>query len=102
MKQITFEVSSPCEVTEDTESRVFEYALNSKRAKAKLLKGAMRGKRLVVEKKIGCVNLIFSDGSYFQTVLPLLRLWNRNQNEKLLINETEVEVIEIDSGIDSN
>ena len=102
MKQITFDVSNHCEVTEDTENRIFDYALNNKRAKSKLLKGAMRGKHLVVEKKIGCVNLIFSDGSYFQTVLPLLRSWNRNQNEKLLINETEVEVIEIDSGIDSN
>ena len=102
MKQITFGVSNLCEYTEDKDSRTFDYALNNKRAKSKLLKGAKRGKHLVVEKKTGCVNLIFSDGSYFQTVLPLLRLWHRKQNEKIIINETEVEVIEIDSGIDSN
>ena len=101
MKQITFDVSNHCEVTEDTENRIFDYALNNKRAKSKLLKGAMREKHLVVEKKTGCVNLIFSDGSYFQTVLPLLSSWHRKLNEKLLINETEVEVIEIDSGVDN-
>ena len=105
MKQITSEVSNLSEYTEEhinKESRVFNYAINNKRAKAKLLKGAKRGKHLVVESKIGCVNLIFSDGSYLQTVLPLLRSWQSKQNQKFFINETEVEVVEIESGIDSN
>ena len=73
MKQITFEVSNLCEFTEDKYKRTFDNALDNKRAKSKLLKGAKRGKHLVVEKNTGCVNLVFSDGSYSQTVLPLLR-----------------------------
>ena len=94
MKQITSEVSNLSEEQINKENRVFNYAINNKRAKAKLLKGAKRGKHLVVESKIGCVNLIFSDGSYLQTVLPLLRTWQSKQNEKFCINETEVEVVE--------
>ena len=103
MKQITSEASNINEYIEDLnnkDSRVFDYTLNNKRAKSKLLKGAKRGKHLVVESKIGCVNLIFSDGSYYQTLLPLLRSWQ--QNEKFLINGTEVEILEIDSGKDNN
>ena len=105
MKQIPNEASNVRELTEehnDKDIRVFDYAINNKRAKSKLLKGAKRGKHLVVESKTGCVNLIFSDGSYFQTVLPLLRLWHSQPNQKFLINETEVEVVEIDSGKDIN
>ena len=105
MKQIPNEASNVRELTEehnDKDIRVFDYAINNKRAKSKLLKGAKRGKHLVVESKAGCVNLIFSDGSYFQTVLPLLRLWHSQPNQKFLINETEVEVVEIDSGKDIN
>ena len=103
MKQITSEASNINEYIEDLnnkDSRVFDYTLNNKRAKSKLLKGAKRGKHLVVESKIGCVNLIFSDGSYYQTLLPLLRSWQ--QNEKFLINGTDVEILEIDSGKDKN
>ena len=90
---ITNDISELCLIEEETEvkyDRVFSYVINNKRAKAKLLKGARRGKHLVVESKNGCVNLIFSDGSYFKTVLPLLRSWHKKLNEKILINETEV------------
>ena len=90
------------EEAEDKDRRVFQYVINNKRAKAKLLKGAKRGKHLVVESKNGCVNLIFSDGSYLKTVLPLLRSWHKKLNEKILINETEVQVVEIDDGIDDS
>ena len=85
---ITNDISELClneEVTEVKYDRVFSYVINNKRAKAKLLKGARRGKHLVVESKNGCVNLIFSDGSYFKTVLPLLRLWHKKLNEKIMI-----------------
>ena len=105
MKQITNDASDLVEYNEEYEnkdSRVFGYVLNDKRAKAKLLKGAKRGKHLVVESKDGCVNLIFSDGSYFKTVLPLLKSWHKKLNENIFINETEVQVIEVDSGIDSS
>ena len=67
------------------EGRVFGYALNHKRAKAKLLKGAKRDKNLNVEVKSGCVNLRFDDGSYFGIILPLLREWQQEE-VKLLIS----------------
>ena len=81
------------------DGRVFDYALNKKKAKAKLLKGAKR-ENLDVEIKNGCVNLLFSDGAYFVLVLPLMRLWNRKVNEVFIVNETEIKVIEIDTGIE--
>ena len=56
----------------------------------------------MVESKIGCVNLIFSDGSYFKTVLPLLASWHKKLNEKLFIDETEVQIVEIHFGKDSS
>ena len=105
MKQITNEALEICEYNveyENKDSRVFGYVLNNKRAKANLLKGAKRGKHLVVESKMGCVNLIFSDGSYFKTVLPLLASWHEKLNEKFFINETEVQIVEMDSGKDSS
>ena len=105
MKQIADNSSDICEFNEkyqNNDGRVFNYVLDNKRAKAKLLKGAMRGKHLVVESKPGCVNLIFIDGSYCQTLLPLLREWHQKQNQKIYINKTEVEIIEINSGIDKN
>ena len=37
--------------------RVFPYALNIKKAKAKLLKGAKRTKNIEVESKKGCTNM---------------------------------------------
>ena len=77
--------------------------MNDKRAKSKLLKGAKRVNNLEVEKKRGCVNLWFNDGSYFEVVLPLLRLWKDKLDEVFIINEVELKIVEIDIGIeDSN
>ena len=66
--------------------REFNYVVNDKRAKAKLLKGAKRRKNLEVEVKSGCVNLRFSDGSYFEVILPLLREWHKREDEVVEIN----------------
>ena len=104
MKMITNDASELCLYNEGPEKdgRMFNYVLNNKRTRAKLLKGANRGKHLVCESKNGCVNLIFSDGSYFKTVLPLLKSWHKKLNEKIFINETEVQIVEIDAGIDDS
>ena len=51
------------------DGQTFGYALNENRAKAKLLKGAKRVNNLDVEVKSRCVNLRFSDGSYFDVIL---------------------------------
>ena len=42
--------------------RAHGYVLNNKRTKAKLLKGAKRSNNLDIERKDGCVNLLFDDG----------------------------------------
>ena len=60
---------------ESHKERAFGYTLNEKRAKANLLKGAKRTEDLNVEIKSGCVNLRFSDGSFCEIILPLIRLW---------------------------
>ena len=96
------ELSKYDEEHSNKDGRVFNYVVNNKRAKAKLLKGAKRGKHLVVESKNGCVNLIFSDGSYLETVLPLLKSWHQKVNEKILLNNTEIEVVEFDVGIEDS
>ena len=57
------------------DKRVFDYTLNHKRTKAKLLKGANEKKNLEIEIKPGCVNLHFNDGSYHEILLPQLREW---------------------------
>ena len=53
--------------------RILNYALNEKRTKTKLLKGAKRLKPLDVEIKSGCANMRFNDGSYFEVLLPILK-----------------------------
>ena len=80
--------------------RTFDYDLNEKRAKAKLLKGAKRAKHLNVEIKSGCVNMRFSDGAYFEVVLPLLREWHKREAESFVVNDLTIKVDEIDAGID--
>ena len=79
--------------------RLFSYALNPKRAKAKLLKGAKR-QNLDVEIKSGCVNLRFSDGAFFEVVLPLLKQWHGYLGQTFKFNDIEVNVSEADPGID--
>ena len=81
--------------------RAFNYTLNQKKAKAKLLKGAKKDKNLNVEVRDGCVNLRFDDGSYFELVLPLLQEWHMKCNETVKINDTEVKILEVDAGIEN-
>ena len=70
-------------------NRNFDYDLNEKKAKAKLLKGARRAKHLNIEIKSGCVNMRFSDGAYFEVVLPLLRNWHKMEKESVKINDEQ-------------
>ena len=103
MKQISnaeTELSQYDQELGNKDGRMFNYVMNNKRAKAKLLKGAKRGKHLVIESRNGCVNLIFSDGSYVETVLPLLRSWHQKLNERIKMNGAEIEIIEMDDGFD--
>ena len=85
----------------DVNERAFEYTINKKRAKAKLLKGAKRDNHLDVELRSGCANMRFSNGSYFQLVLPLLRDWYQNLKSKIQLDGTEVEILELEAGIEN-
>ena len=83
------------------DTRVFDYSLNNKIAKAKLRKGAKR-ENLEVEIKNDCVNLLFSDGAYFELVLPLMKLWNTKVDEVFVINETEIKVTTNSEGFEES
>ena len=82
--------------------RVFDYALNQKRAKNNLLKGAKRINSLEVESKQGCVTLSFCDGSFFEIILPLIRDWQQKRGATFRINEIEVEIIEVVKGTENS
>ena len=82
--------------------RVFDYALNKKRGKNYLLKGAKRINNLEVESKQGCVTLSFCDGSFFEIILPLIREWQQKRGATFRINEIEVEIIEVVKGTDNS
>ena len=43
----------------------------------------------------------FSNGSYFQLVLPLLRDWYQNLKSKIQLDGTEVEILELEAGIEN-
>ena len=99
MKYLTHSESSMISLDQNNiAGRTFGYEMNKKRAKAKLLKGAKRDNHLDVELRSGCANMRFSNGSYFELILPLLRDWNTNMNKSIKIDDTEVEILEVEAG----
>ena len=102
MKEVSYsQMSQQLSNLNDNEGREFGYILNDKRAKAKLLKGAKRSNNLEIDRSQGCVNLRFNDGSYFEVVLPLLRLWNQKHDKVVTIEDTEVRILEINTGVEN-
>ena len=99
----TLENSEPTilAIDDGTDQRAFEYVMNKKRAKNKLIKGAKRTRNLEVEVKSGCVNLRFNDGSYHEVIMPLLNDWQNEVNNVVNINEYEVMIIEIEKGTEN-
>ena len=79
---------------------MFPYALNIKKPKAKLLKGAKRSKNMEIEIKRGCTNMRFDDGSFFEVVIPLLNLWKEKLNEDIIIDQSVIEIIEVEEGME--
>ena len=55
-----------------------------------------------MELKTSCANLRFSDGAYYEILLPLLKSWSEKVNETVLVNDIEIKVIEIETGFDSS
>ena len=61
--------------------RRFEYDLDDKATKAKLVKGSKRAPFLVEENSTSS-NLIFSTGSWFHTALPSVRYWKEIKGDE--------------------
>ena len=76
------------EVTEVTtfkgNVRKFEYELNDKSIKAKLVKGAKRCPFEIV-RNTSSVNLVFNLGAWSLVVLPSIGYWDKNKQEKTCI-----------------
>ena len=106
MKQVGYSKSSLVQLNGDVvinqEDRAFEYILNEKRAKAKLLKGAKRAQNLNIEVSRGCVNMRFDNGSYFEIVLPLLREWSKKCGENVKLGLEEMKIIEVEAGYEKS
>ena len=106
MKQVEYSKSSLVKLNGDVvinqEDRAFEYILNEKRAKAKLLKGAKRAQNLKIEVSRGCVNMRFDNGSYFEIVLPLLREWSKKCGENVKLGLEEMKIIEVEAGYEKS
>ena len=93
MKELIHDASGHTKV-----GRVFGYALNTKKTKKKLLKGAMKTTDLNIEVKTGNTNLRFSGGAYCQVVLPLLKSWSIAVGKSVYLNQTEIKIMEFEVG----
>ena len=76
--------------------RIFKYELNEKKAKTKLLKGAMKPKHMDIEVKSTCVNMRFDGGSFKEVVLPLLSFWSEKDEGSFEFMGTTISVVESD------
>ena len=83
-------------------ARTFNFDLNEKKAKAKLLKGANRRNHLDIEVKSGCVNMRFSDGSYHKVLLPLVREWQNLVDEPFQLDDIEIKIEAVDAGSENS
>jgi hypothetical protein len=81
--------------------RRFEYDLDDKATKAKLVKGSKRPPFLV-EMNSSSSTLIFSSGSWFHTVLPSNRYWNEIKGDQAChVGDSVIKIGGIKSGKDS-
>ena len=80
--------------------RTFNYEINEQKAKKKLLKGAKKSSNLEIEIKSTCVNIRFSDGAYQKVAMPLLKEWNKKIKKPFQMMETDIEIVEYDTGVE--
>ena len=81
--------------------RSFEYTLEDKQIKSKLLKGAKRQAFDIVKNK-GSVNLIFNLGSWQAVVLPSIRYWNLvKENKTCKIGSMTIKIVSLKTGTDA-
>ena len=82
--------------------RRFEYDLDDKATKAKLVKGSKRAPFLLEVNSTSCT-LIFSSGSWFHVVLPSNRYWNEIKGDQTCkVGDSVIKIGGIKSGKDSN
>ena len=87
------EIEKPSDV-----KRKFEYNLNEKAAKAKLLKNAKRVPFEVVSNSTSS-NLVFSLGAWDQVVLSTIRYWNHVKGEKTCkVGSSDIQIASVDLG----
>ena len=82
-------------------SRDFNYVLNDKASKAKLLKGAKRSS-FVIEENSTSNTLIFSAGAWQRIVLPLIKYWGENSDKSCQIGDSFVKIGGIQAGRDAS
>ena len=83
-------------------TRAFEYLLNEKSAKAKLIKGAKRIP-FDVEDNSSSSNLIFSVGSWKNAVLPSVSYWKEVKgNKSCIVGDYTVRVAGVKVGVDKS
>ena len=68
-------------------SITFDYHLNDKAIKTKLLKAAKRTP-IEVEENSSSTNLVFSAGAWYHTVLPSVRYFEEVKGDKTLVKTT--------------
>ena len=80
-------------------NRKFDYKLNQKNARTKLIKGASKNP-LVKELKSTCAILNFNDGSYFYVILPLIENWKHKNaaGENIEFEGLNIQVTEVKPG----
>ena len=80
--------------------REFNYNLNDKNVKSKLLKGTKR-QPFQVEEKSACINLIFNVGSWLTVVLPTIKYLSKVLGEKTcVVNSSTIQIISVKNGLD--
>ena len=95
------EIVKDSEIMKNDEiKRTFEYNMNDKAAKAKLVKGAKREAYEVVKNQSSC-NIDFSVGSWNHIVLPTIQYFKKIRGEKTcIVGHLEVKVASVKSGKD--
>ena len=84
------------------DSVTFDYEINDKAAKAKLVKGAKRIPFEIEENSIS-MNIIFSVGAWLTTVLPAIRYWNEIKSDKTCkVGDISIKIGGIKAGKDIN
>ena len=81
--------------------RHFEYNLNDKAAKAKLIKGGKRIPIMRVDNK-GSSNLVFSIGAWDTVVNPAIRYWNSIKSDKTCnVGAMTVKIASVSAGMEA-